>query len=333
VTVCIPTRNRAQWLPEAIESVLAQTYRDFVLVISDNASVDSTPEVVAAFRDPRLVYIRHPRDVGLLGNFNYLLERVATEYSLQLPDDDVIYPRLLERTVRALDEHPRAGMAHCGFDVTDARGAIVRRGVNWTAGLARDAIEPGMRFIEESIKYGCRVHASSALMRMAALPSRLFDPADFPPADLGLWLRMALDWDVAFVSEPLGRKRIHSGSHSAAIGHPTRDGYIHGFDQIDTLLEVKLRFLGEGADRLPDPGGLRGLASQARKRDLYLMARQVSLPDRRLVPTARALARATRREPRMLADGSSWRLLGASVVGRRVIERVRGGDGREGVTA
>ena len=57
-TILIPTYNRARWLPGAIESVLAQTERDFTLVISDNASTDETPEVVARYDDPRITYVR-----------------------------------------------------------------------------------------------------------------------------------------------------------------------------------------------------------------------------------------------------------------------------------
>ena len=78
VTVFIPTYNRARLLPEAIESVLAQTYDDFRLEVSDNASDDATPEVVASFDDPRLEYVRQPENLGLLGNHNWFLAAART---------------------------------------------------------------------------------------------------------------------------------------------------------------------------------------------------------------------------------------------------------------
>ena len=67
VTVFIPTYNRARLLPEAIKSVLTQTYDDFKLVVSDNASDDSTPQVVASFDDPRLEYVRQPENSACSG--------------------------------------------------------------------------------------------------------------------------------------------------------------------------------------------------------------------------------------------------------------------------
>ena len=90
VTVFIPTYNRAGLLPEAIKSVLGQTYDDFKLVVSDNASDDSTPEIVASFDDPRLEYVRQPENLGLLGNHNWFLQRIETDYALILPDDDLV---------------------------------------------------------------------------------------------------------------------------------------------------------------------------------------------------------------------------------------------------
>ena len=61
-------------------------------MVSDNASDDSTPQVVASFDDPRLEYVRQPENLGLLGNHNWFLERLDTDYALILPDDDLVYP-------------------------------------------------------------------------------------------------------------------------------------------------------------------------------------------------------------------------------------------------
>jgi len=80
VTVGIPTRNRAELLREAIESVLAQSHRNFRLVGSDNASVDHTPGVVRWFRDPRIVYSPVRTNVGRAANFNRLVALADTEF-------------------------------------------------------------------------------------------------------------------------------------------------------------------------------------------------------------------------------------------------------------
>jgi glycosyltransferase involved in cell wall biosynthesis len=325
----MPTRNRAEWLRGSIASVLAQTYADFALLVSDNASEDATPDVVSGFDDPRITYIRLPEDVGLVRNHNQLLDRVESEYVLILPDDDIAYPELLETTVEVLDSHPRAGMVHSNLDMIDGQGEILVGDVNWTLGLTGDTVESGAEFIHESMKYSCRVCASSALMRTAALPRGFFDEADFPPVDLGLWLRMALGWDMAFVARTLCGYRIHDSSHSAAFGDAMGPGYRMDTELLRRLEQVKLDFVDRHRDRLAQPSRLRRLARASVRRELLLLARQKTLPDRRFVPTVAALSQAATEDPRVMLTRAAWKLLGGSVLGARLTAKLlqRGSGG------
>ena len=99
LTVGIPTFNRARWLRETIESVLAQSFTNFRLIVSDNASEDDTPDVVRSFSDARIDYVRSERNVGAIENFNRLIELADTEFFVLLPDDDVLYPGHLAAAV------------------------------------------------------------------------------------------------------------------------------------------------------------------------------------------------------------------------------------------
>ena len=255
VTVFIPTYNRARLLPEAIKSVLTQTYDDFKLVVSDNASDDSTPQVVASFDDPRLEYVRQPENLGLLGNHNWFLERLDTEYALILPDDDLVYARALEQLVTELDRLPRAGVVHAAFDVIDENGSVLLPHANWTYGVEQDKVESAQEFITESMKWSCRVCASTALMRTEALPASGMSVDDFPALDFGMWLRMAgAGWEFAFVDETLGAYRIHSSTHSAAFGPPQGPGYVQGIEIVALLKTVKLRFLDTHDGRIAERG-------------------------------------------------------------------------------
>jgi glycosyltransferase involved in cell wall biosynthesis len=319
----MPTRNRADWLSGSIASILAQTHADFTLLISDNASDDATPEVVKSFDDPRITYIRLPEDVGLVGNHNQLLARVETEYVLILPDDDIAYPELLETTVEVLDRHPQAGMVHANLDMIDGRGETLVRDVNWTLGLTNDTVESGAEFIRESMKYSCRVCASSALMRTAALPPGYFDQADFPPVDLGMWLRMALRWDMAFVARTLCGYRIHDSSHSAAFGEAIGPGYMMDTELARRLEEVKLRFVDQHRDQLENPSALRRDARASLRRELLLRAREATLPDRRFMPTVSALRHAATEDPRVMLTMPAWKLLGGSVIGPRLTAKLQ----------
>lgn len=324
VTVFIPTYNRADLLPRAVSGVLGQTYRDFTLIVSDNASEDDTANVIAKFDDPRLEYVRQPENLGLLGNHNWFLERVDTDYALILPDDDLVYPELLGRTVAELDSHPRAGVAHAAFDIVDEAGTVLLSHVNWTYGLDANCVESADEFIAESMRWSCRVCASTALMRTAALPPDRMVADEFPAVDFGMWLRMAAaGWEFVYLDETLGGYRIHGATHSAAFGPPQGPGYVQGIEIVSRLKEVKLQFIEQHNGRIEDPRKLRRLAEQARRRELVMMARNLTLPERKALPTFRALAEVVREDPGTLLGAPAWKLAGASLLGPRLVDRIK----------
>jgi glycosyltransferase involved in cell wall biosynthesis len=116
VTVGVPTYNRAASLPRALGSVLGQTHADLELLIADNASTDATPQVCADFaaRDARVRVIRQPRNVGLTGNFNTLLEEARGELVMVLADDDWLEPNYLAQCVAAFDADPELAIVSGG---------------------------------------------------------------------------------------------------------------------------------------------------------------------------------------------------------------------------
>jgi hypothetical protein len=323
VTVVIPTFNRGHWLRHSIAAVLAQTYHDFVLLVSDNASTDATPEVVGEFDDPRIRYVRHPTNLGLIGNHNASLAEVETEYVLVIPDDDLLYPSNLEVTVAALDRHPSAGLVHTAFDIIDENGAIRRAGVNWTYTHEADALESGAEFLTASMRWSCRICFSTALVRTAALPHGFMSERDFPAVDLGMWLRMARDWDFLYLHRTLGAYRIHGSSHSAAFGPTLHDGYVQDTEIINQLHMLKHRYIGEHATELQDAAGLRRLADESRRHELLVLARNRALPDLPLRVVIAGLRTALAQDRRLLADWTFWRILLSAASGRRVRTAVR----------
>jgi glycosyltransferase involved in cell wall biosynthesis len=324
VTVAIPTYNRAALLAQAIESVLAQTYGDLRLLVADNASTDETAAVVAAYDDPRLEYVRRAENLGLLANFDACLRGFDTDYALLLGDDDLLRPSFLEETVPILDAHARVGMVHTAFSVIDAKGGVVEEQTDWTYRLTQDTVETGADFLAESMIWACRVCSSTALMRTAAIPASGFEEPDFPAIDFGLWLRMALDWDTAFLARPLAAYRIHAESQSAGLGRPHEAGYQTGVEWIEKREQVKLRFLDEHGGRLPDLAALRREAKRARRYELTIMVRKATLPERGRLATFRGLARALRADPSVAVEPFAWRLLAGSLLGPRLTRRLRG---------
>lgn len=104
VSVIIPTYNRAELLPRAVQSVFAQTLADFELIIVDDASTDNTEAIVAGFADPRVRYFKHSTNQYAAGARNTGLEEAAGEFIAFLDSDDKWLPHKLADQVAQLDE-------------------------------------------------------------------------------------------------------------------------------------------------------------------------------------------------------------------------------------
>jgi glycosyltransferase involved in cell wall biosynthesis len=105
VAIGMPVRNGEAFVSEAIESILAQTYGDLALVISDNASTDSTPEICRAYakRDRRVHYLRQEKDIGAARNHIEVFRRSSGRYFKWAAHDDILAPRFIEECVRILN--------------------------------------------------------------------------------------------------------------------------------------------------------------------------------------------------------------------------------------
>jgi len=109
VSIGMPVRNGAKTIEKAINSILAQTFKDFELIISDNASDDETANICQRFanKDARIYYIRQIKNIGLYGNFNFLLGRATGKYFMFSASDDWRSPEFLEVNVSALDSNQK----------------------------------------------------------------------------------------------------------------------------------------------------------------------------------------------------------------------------------
>jgi GT2 family glycosyltransferase len=318
VTVQIPSYARAQWLGETIASALAQTFTDLVVEVHDDATPDDSVErVVAGFDDPRLKYIRYEDNAGIVGNFTRSLLSASTEYVLQLGDDDVAAPTLVEKTVAALDAYPSAGMAHSRFSLIDAAGDVLVADENWLV-TPSPPLEPAETFLERSMLHGSRVCTSTALIRRSAVPEDGFRQRDHPPFDFVFWLRMAKrGWDIAWVDEVLCAYRVHERSFTSGVSEITD----HGYMQADRMMREVHRVKLEQAEGRRD---WVALANRGVRIELVYRVRERTLPERRFLPTVRGLGRAARREPSLLREPTAWGLLAGSLVGQRWVDRLKG---------
>lgn len=124
LTIGLPVYNGEQFLALAIESLLGQTFGDFRLLISDNASSDDTEAICREFeaQDQRIRYVRHQENRGAGWNFNFVVDQTDTELFKWAPHDDVHRPKFLEKCIDALYQHPDSILAYSRIWEIDENG-------------------------------------------------------------------------------------------------------------------------------------------------------------------------------------------------------------------
>ena len=137
----MPVYNGEKYIAEALDSVLSQTYPNFELIISDNASEDRTQEICLNYcrRDPRIKYVRQKRNHGGHWNFNYVTQNAKGQLVTWLAYDDILEPRFLEVSVAYMSLHNNTVLASGDFKIIDQSGAEsgvenlekIRRHINW----------------------------------------------------------------------------------------------------------------------------------------------------------------------------------------------------------
>src|SRR5262245_56958036 len=121
VSICIPTHNAEPFMERTLRSVLAQTFEDYEIVLSDDGSEDATLAVARGFDDPRLRIVHSEPGRGAGANWNHALGEARGQYVKLLCQDDVIYPSCLEQQVGAFDDpaHASVVLVACQRDLVD----------------------------------------------------------------------------------------------------------------------------------------------------------------------------------------------------------------------
>jgi glycosyltransferase involved in cell wall biosynthesis len=129
VTVCVPVYNGERFLEQCLDSLLAQTYGNFVLVISDNASTDRTQEICQKYvkADSRVRYHRNRVNVGMYGNYNLVLGLVDTPYVKLANADDFWAPEMLADAMDEMEREPSLVLCHPRTVLVDEDGREIHR--------------------------------------------------------------------------------------------------------------------------------------------------------------------------------------------------------------
>lgn len=209
VSVLLTCFNHLWYLPAALESVRAQTYRDFEILALDDGSTDGTREWLQEHAtDCRLVF--NARNLGTYATLNVGLEQSNGEFVAILNDDDLWEPAKLERQVALIDAHPEIGLCHTGGRFVDAAGRTVGGS---PLGFGFPRTESGD--VRLALLYANKIIASAVLARRRCFEEvGAFDPAYFGSGDWEMWLRISERWKVGYVDGDLTGYRVHGGNAS-----------------------------------------------------------------------------------------------------------------------
>jgi GT2 family glycosyltransferase len=262
----LPVHNGAETLNLALDALLAQEYRDFVLLISDNASTDATPAICSrrAAMDDRIEYVRQRTNLGAARNFVEVLRRARTPYFMWAAHDDLWDPAFLGTLVSALECEPVPALACCDYDIhmhaTQVRvhhAPESMPSLDPANGMVRTVVDL-LRSPQPVFVYG--LYRTEALDRFATQDG---DPYDF--SDLALLTEVALHGGIRFVPQVL----FHSGVPGVA-----REPYSHSHRRLPGF---KLTYGRYGRNSIWSIMRARSLSLRDRLRLTYEVLRQVAV--------------------------------------------------------
>lgn len=215
VSIIIPTFCRPQYLREAIDAALAQTYRNLEILVFDNGTMEETLAVAeqATQRDGRVRFQRNERNLGMSGNFNALADAARGEFLVAIGDDDRLLPEFVDRLVAVM--RPPVRVAFSNQYLIDDRGErLEERSKAHARHYGRDTLPAGVMENADLATWKLSIPMSASLLRTADM-RRLRFREDLNTPDIEFFIRLAREGAAfCFVPEPLMEYRVHPAAET-----------------------------------------------------------------------------------------------------------------------
>lgn len=228
VSVGIPVWNGMPYVEKAVESVRAQTFGDFEIVVCDNASTDGTSDYLAgvAREDPRVRHVRNEENIGGTSNFNRAFRLARGRYFRWAGADDFVSPGVLSRCVEVLESDPSVVLAHPETVYVDEGGEVTEpaeKGTGWDRG------RPWKRFVHSLTRWG-RCNVLYGVVRSDVL-RRTILLEDYPGSDLVLQADLAIRGRIRRVEGERLYRRIHAEATGGLSGEDLARFYVPDLDE------------------------------------------------------------------------------------------------------
>ncbi len=259
VSVVIPTYNRSQFVTEAIDSVLNQTYPNIELIVVNDGSIDNTEEKLQPYMN-KIIYVKKENG-GTSSAVNAGLRIAKGKYIARLDDDDLFMPDKVEKQVRLFEDNPDVGLVTSGCFAIDAVGRII------SVVKAPDFSKYGP-FLSSLLQYS--VFQPTVMVRREC-HDKLGLYRNIFAEEFEMFLRIMRYWNVGIIDQPLAKFRRHSGN--ITVGLPNNKEFQQNVRDFlrDILDDVRLTELFPALDSTADP--YRKSCAYAAKGSLYLKHR------------------------------------------------------------
>lgn len=212
VSIGLPVYNGEGFLSQTLASILSQTFTDFELIVSDNASVDGSNAIAKSYarRDDRIRVVRSECNRGAAWNYKHVLDLARGRYFRWAPSDDLFAPESLACCVHVLDQYPQAVLCYPKTTLIDAQGQVLQP---YEDNLDLRQTSPVERY-KAAVKQIGMTNIIYGLMRTSVLrQTRLI--RSFPGADVVFVTELALFGQFHEIDQRLFFRRMHPGASSS----------------------------------------------------------------------------------------------------------------------
>lgn len=197
ISVIMSVYNGERYLREAIESVLNQSFTDFEFIIVNDASTDSSLEIIQSYDDERIKVIDNETNIGLTKSLNKAVKQARGEYIARQDADDISLPNRLEEQLRYFEQHPEVALLGTSIYIIDENGKIL--------GKRTLSADPSKNFFQGSwFAHGSAMFKNEVVHALGRY-NELFRYCQ----DYELWLRIAKDYQVRGLAQRLYKLRFH----------------------------------------------------------------------------------------------------------------------------
>jgi glycosyltransferase involved in cell wall biosynthesis len=300
VSIVLPVYNQGQYVDEAIQSLLAQIYRNIEIIALDDGSTDATPQVLAKYTD-YLHWESHP-NMGQSRTLNKGWQMAKGELLSYLSGDDTLLPEAIATSVDYLTRNPKAVLTYCDFNLIDPHSRPIRQ-----------VTTPDFNFQRMITDVICAPGPGPVFRRSAFEKAGLWDVQYRQMPDYDYWLRLGLEGEFARIPRVLANFRVHESSQTFSQASEDR-------------AEEPVRIIQNFFENPRVPADLKRLRAPALSR-AYFVSAQLHVRSGRLGRGLRNIRQAIGLSPRSIfREGSARMMVNALInrIGHRLLWNLKG---------